>query len=177
MAGQPVAVVGCGGGGRAVAVGLERAGASVTLVNRDATAGRRAAERLGMAFEPLREFDPRPFAVVVNATPVRDRAPFSAARTGPNAVIFDLGYGREESALVTAARAAGRRVLDGRAMTLVELPRQFHRMTRRHLPPEIVRTAFGVFGLEASRTVAVDLEPAEAALRVRDRRQRTGSDE
>jgi shikimate dehydrogenase len=135
----------------------------VTLVNRDAEAGRRAAERLGLPFTPLREFDPRRYAVLVNATPVRNAAPFPAERTDPAVVIFDLTYGPRESALIAAARAAGRRAIDGRAVTLAELPRQFHEMTGRTIPPGIVRAAFREFGLGAYPSVAAGPRPAQAA--------------
>ena len=91
VAGRRVAVVGCGGSGRAAAAGLGLAGAQVTLVNRSLWRGEYAAELLGLPFIPLAEFDPRSFSVLINATPVTDTLLFQVDATGP-AVTFDLNY-------------------------------------------------------------------------------------
>src|SRR5205807_1594715 len=76
LRGRPVAVIGCGGAGRAAAVGLVRAGARVTLVNRGTRRGEFAARHLGLPFVPLAGFDPRPFAVLVHATSAKDTIVF-----------------------------------------------------------------------------------------------------
>jgi 3-dehydroquinate dehydratase / shikimate dehydrogenase len=68
--GRRAAVVGAGGAGRAAAVGLSRAGARVTLFNRSAERGERAAEELGLECRALGDLAVGDFAMVVNATPV-----------------------------------------------------------------------------------------------------------
>jgi len=72
--GRRAAVVGAGGAGRAAAVGLSRAGARVTIFNRSAERGERAAEELGMECRGLGELEGAlragEFEMVVNATPV-----------------------------------------------------------------------------------------------------------
>jgi 3-dehydroquinate dehydratase / shikimate dehydrogenase len=72
--GRRAAVVGAGGAGRAAAVGLSRAGAKVTIFNRNAERGARAAEELGMEYRGLGELagalGAGELEMVVNATPV-----------------------------------------------------------------------------------------------------------
>lgn len=134
VAGRHIAVVGCGGAGRAAAAGLSRAGAEVTLVNRGAWRGERAAAMLDLPFVPLREFDPRPFSVLVHATPAVDEPPLLPTGFDPAMVIFDLNYRTKDTPLIAAARAAGHPTIDGRDMLLAELPRQFRLMTGRSMP-------------------------------------------
>jgi 3-dehydroquinate dehydratase / shikimate dehydrogenase len=144
LEGRPIAVVGCGGGGRAAAAGLSQAGAAVTLVNRGARRGAEAASLLDLPYVPLTDFDPRPFAVLLHATTVTDALPFPAARLDPAAVVFDLNYRATDTALIAAARASGHLTLDGRDMLLAELSRQFHLMTGHDMPIAEVRAALGI---------------------------------
>jgi 3-dehydroquinate dehydratase/shikimate dehydrogenase len=141
VARRRIAVVGCGGAGRAAAAGVSQAGGMVTLVNRSVPSGLRAARLLDLPFVPLDEFDPGAYDVLIHATPVKDRMLFSIDGLDPATVIFDLAYGQTATQLTTAARAAGYVTVDGGEMTLVELPRQFHRMTGQHIPIGIVRAA------------------------------------
>jgi 3-dehydroquinate dehydratase/shikimate dehydrogenase len=145
VARRRIAVIGCGGAGRAAGAGLSQAGGLVTLVNRSIPRGLRAAKLLDLPFVPLDEFDPRVYDIVVHATPVNDAMPFPIDDLAPDAVIFDLSYGPTETTLAAAARAAGHRTIDGREMIVVALPRQFQRMTGHHLPAGFVRAALREF--------------------------------
>jgi 3-dehydroquinate dehydratase/shikimate dehydrogenase len=145
VARRRIAVIGCGGAGRAAGAGLSQAGGLVTLVNRGISRGLRAAKLLDLPFVPLDEFNPRGYDVLVHATPVNDGMLFSVDDLDPDSVIFDLSYGLKETPLVAAARAAGHRTIDGREMIVVALPRQFHRMTGHHLPAGFVRAALREF--------------------------------
>ena len=51
-------VVGAGGAGRSAAEGLKKAGAQVTIFNRDPQRGHAAGERLKIPYAPLAELDP-----------------------------------------------------------------------------------------------------------------------
>lgn len=131
VAGRPVAVVGCGGAGRAAAAGLQQAGGKVTLVNRGMERGRLAARLLGLPFIPLAEFDPRPFSLVVHATPLADALPFAVSELSRGAAVVELVYGAAPTPLM---RAAGGVAIDGREVLLVEAQRQFEMMTGRTMP-------------------------------------------
>jgi 3-dehydroquinate dehydratase/shikimate dehydrogenase len=141
VTGRPVAVIGCGGGGRAAAAGLSKAGARVTLVNRGSRRGDYASNLLGLPFVPLARFDPRRFQVLVHATPVADSLPFPIEGADPATVIFDLTYRRTATALIAAAQAAGHVTIEGKEMLLAELSRQFRLMTGIPMPVTEVRAA------------------------------------
>jgi 3-dehydroquinate dehydratase/shikimate dehydrogenase len=126
-----VAVLGCGGAGRAVAAGLSKAGAHVTLVNRSVAAGRRAAGRLGLPFLPLERLRPADYALVVNATPVGAdgmSALIDANALHATAVVVDLAYGRDVTPLVAAARARGLTTVDGLEILSHQVQHQYERM-------------------------------------------------
>ena len=147
LVGAAAAVVGAGGAGRAAVAGLLEAGARVTLVNRSEERGLEAAEHLDVDFVRLDAFEPGRYAVVVHATSLGhspdDPLPFEVAAMVPDAVLVDLVYGGGETALVRAARAAGRRVVPGREALLYQALGQFRLMTGRELPEALAREALG----------------------------------
>ncbi len=144
LAGRRVAVVGCGGSGRAAAAGLTLAGADVTLINRGIQHGEYASKLLGLPFVPLSEFDPQPFSVLINATPVTDTLLFKIDRAGPGTVTFDLNYRPADTPLIVAARAAGHLTINGYDMLLAEVPHQFQVMTGHRMPTTEIRAALGI---------------------------------
>ncbi len=145
LVGAEAAVVGAGGAGRAAVVGLQEGGARVTLVNRGEERGLEAAEHLDVPFVRLDDFEPGRYAVVVHATSLGhspdDPLPFETDALAAGAVLVDLVYGGGETPLVRAARAAGRRVVDGREALLFQALDQFRLMTGRELPEELARAA------------------------------------
>jgi 3-dehydroquinate dehydratase/shikimate dehydrogenase len=146
-AGAAVAVVGCGGAGRAIATELRRHGAAVTLVNRGRARGRYASRLLGLPWTPLRAFEPGRFDFVVNATPLAERSPFDVGRLAGPAAVVDLAYRPgSDTALVAAARAGGHLVVDGREVLAAETGSQFQLMTGHPLPPGAMEIARGEQG-------------------------------
>jgi 3-dehydroquinate dehydratase/shikimate dehydrogenase len=152
IAGRRAAVLGAGASGRSAAAGLQIGGAEVTLFNRSAARGERAARRavllpppaaLAMAFRPLATFDPARFDIVVHATSLgrqsADPVPFALDRLTPAHAVVDLVYGEHETALAAAGRAAGSTVLDGRDVLWHQARGQYRRMTGRELPQDLAR--------------------------------------
>jgi 3-dehydroquinate dehydratase/shikimate dehydrogenase len=140
LEGKKVAVVGCGGSGRAIAAALDQAGAKVTLVNRGLERGMRAIELLGLPFVPLSEFSVEGYSVIVNATPLgRDNgdSPFKLKSLNEDAVIVDLVYGSRTTSLIAGARAMGRTTIDGREVLFLQVRRQFHLMTGHEMPADL----------------------------------------
>jgi 3-dehydroquinate dehydratase/shikimate dehydrogenase len=140
LEGKKVAVVGCGGSGRAIAAALDQAGAKVTLVNRGLERGMRAIELLGLPFVPLSEFSVKGYSVIVNATPLgRDNgdSPFKLKSLNEDAVIVDLVYGSRTTSLIAGARAMGRTTIDGREVLFLQVRRQFHLMTGHEMPADL----------------------------------------
>jgi shikimate dehydrogenase len=76
--------------------------------------------------------------LIVNATPVRD-----ALLVVPHAgqTVVDLAYGAEETALVTAARAAGCTVIDGREALVRQGAASFELWTGLAAPVDVMREA------------------------------------
>ena len=131
------AVIGCGGAGRAIAAALVESGAGVTLINRGAERGERAAAMLGLHYIPLREFDAEGYDIVVNATPVgrdTDEVPFQLERLNGDAVVIDLVYGSRPTPLVGTTRARRQVAIDGRDVLVTQVSRQFQLMTGKEMP-------------------------------------------
>lgn len=128
IAGRRVAVIGCGGAGRAAAIELRRAGAVVTLINRSEARGRAIAGRLGLPFAPLAGLSLRGFDVVIHATPGADELAYLAEAMPRSAVLVDYVYGASEAALAARAAARGVAVIDGEEVLEVEVREQFSRM-------------------------------------------------
>lgn len=148
LRGLAAVVVGCGGAGRAAAVGLARAGASVAIANRGPERGLAAARELHLPFVALADLDVSRFDLVVHATPLGhhdgDEPPLSLARLRAGAVVVDLVYGEAPTALVAAARRRGHVAVDGREVLLHQAIPQFEFMTGRLLPAELGRRVLGL---------------------------------
>ena len=121
---RPVALVGAGGAGRAIAFSL--AGAGVTVLDVfDADPARAAALCLALQpHYPDLDVGRRPAALgraglVINATPMglqaTDPLPLDPFALRPDAALFDIIAARDTE-LMVAARARGLRVLGGQAM-------------------------------------------------------------
>ena len=134
VAGLPVAVVGCGAAGRAAAFVLSGADARVTLANRGASAGTRAAAELGLPYVPLAELRPERYAVLVHATPVHDQIPFALSNLAAGTIVVDFVCADRTSALVTAARQRGLTTIDGPELVVHEVRHHFPLATGQPFP-------------------------------------------
>jgi 3-dehydroquinate dehydratase/shikimate dehydrogenase len=148
VAGRVTAVVGCGGAGRSAAIGLDAAGARVTLFNRGIERGLKAAAELGLPFRPLSDLDPGEYDLLVHATPrgrgPGDAPPIDVERVRPGAVVLDMAYGEAPTRLLVAAVERGALAVDGREVLLGQARGQFRMMTGREMPPEVARQALGL---------------------------------
>jgi 3-dehydroquinate dehydratase/shikimate dehydrogenase len=152
--GMAVAVVGAGGAGRSAVAGLHRAGAQVTLFNRDPERGKSsaaylAAKQLHVTFRPLSELDPSGFDLLVNATSLGrgtdDPLPFAVDSLKPGAVVMDLVYFVDRpTRLLVEAAARGALVIDGREVLVDQARGQFQLMTGRELPLGLARRTAGL---------------------------------
>lgn len=136
-AGIDAAVIGAGGGARSVAWGLLRAGARVTIFNRDLAKGREMADALAASFggPPDALANALPFALIVHATPVGFHDPDAmlplAAALRPGTVVFDAVPIPVETRLLREAAAAGCATIAGVRMQLHQAARQFALYTGR----------------------------------------------
>jgi 3-dehydroquinate dehydratase/shikimate dehydrogenase len=140
------AVIGCGGAGRAIAAALAESGAGVTLINRGAERGERAATLLGLPYLPLRDFDAEGYDIVVNATPVgrdTDEVPFRVEQLNDSAVVIDLVYGSRPTPLVDTTRARQQIAIDGRDVLVTQVRHQFRLMTGKEMPVALAQEVLG----------------------------------
>jgi shikimate dehydrogenase len=79
--------------------------------------------------------------LVVNATPVLDEL---LVQPQAGQTIVELAYGEGETALVTAARAAGCTVIDGREALVLQGAASFERWTGVPAPVSVMRAALGL---------------------------------
>jgi 3-dehydroquinate dehydratase/shikimate dehydrogenase len=141
-----VAVIGCGGAGRAIAAAFDQSGAEVTLVNRGAERGQHAAHLLGLPYVPLLGFNAEGYDILVNATPVGrddDETPFKVEELDEGVMVVDLAYGSRPTPLVVNALAHARAVIDGREVLLAQVRLQFQMMTGKEMPLRLMRERLG----------------------------------
>ena len=148
MQGAKAAVVGCGGAGKAAAVGLQIAGAEVTLANRGEERGRRAQMELRLPFLPAKDLDPAAYDILVNATALGhgdgDQLPFDPGGLRRGAAVVDMVYGSRPTRLVREVRARGGLAVDGREVLLQQALVQFRLMTHRELEAPLARRILGL---------------------------------
>jgi len=146
VSGARALVLGAGGAGRAVVWALVREGAEVGVWNRTALRSQHLCEELGG--HPVAEPDPGAYELIVNTTTVglEGEDPFSelplrSAAFGSGQTVVDLVYGREPTALVEAAAAAGAAVIDGIEVLVQQGALSFQIWTGREPPLDAMRAA------------------------------------
>jgi shikimate dehydrogenase len=146
VAGARALVLGAGGSARAAVWALRGAGAAEVLVwNR--TPGRAAA--LAAALGAVAVPDAPEADLLVNCTaaglePNSDafaHLPLSADEVGRYPCVVDLVYGSGDTALVTAARRAGVRVVDGLDVLVAQGAESFARWTGLRPSSDVMRAA------------------------------------
>ena len=136
-----VAVIGAGGGARAIVYGLLREGAHVTLFNRGEASGRATAEWFGCDFggPPGALARAGTFDLIAHATPVGFEDPeatlLPVAALRPGTVVFDAVTMPSETRLLREAKAKGCRTISGVRMQLHQAACQFELYTG--LAPEL----------------------------------------
>jgi shikimate dehydrogenase len=142
-----VLVQGTGGAARGAAVGLDLAGAAVTLRGRDARRTREVAEQIGVAWCAPDE-SPDNTKLLVNATPLGSRpddpTPFSSGELDAAIAVVDMVYTDRTTTLAELAYAAGKTLIDGREMLAYQGFAQFAAFTGRIPPKEAMLAAVGV---------------------------------
>jgi shikimate dehydrogenase len=135
VASSRIAVVGTGGGARAIVYGLVREGARVTVYNRNQERGRALAQTFGVEFggAPAALIGAAPFALIAHATSVGFHDPTAtlipAGALRPPTVVFDAVPIPVATRLLREAEAAGCRTIPGVRMQLHQAARQFELYT------------------------------------------------
>ena len=146
LQGRRIALLGAGGAARAIAWGVQRAGASVTVFNRTASRGQELARDFGLAFGgDLSDFDPAAFDGVVNATAAGFRAPdvnpLHAGQLAPHLFVMDAAFIPVRTKLIREAAGIGCRVVDGTRMLLHQFCGQVELYTGKPAPLDVMSAA------------------------------------
>ncbi len=143
--GKSVVIVGAGGAARAAALALQRKGARVTVLARDAGKARSVAAVVGCQHGPLSDLAKWPWDVLINATPLGssaflDQTPVPAELLRPSGVVFDMVYDPLETRLLREAKAAGCEIVGGLEMLLAQAVAQFETWTGLEAPLEVMKS-------------------------------------
>lgn len=147
LAGRNAAVVGAGGGARAIVFGLLRAGATVTLFNRGDFRGRALAKAMGCTFggPPAALADAARFHLLAHATSVGHQAPdemlVPAAALRAGMIVLDAVATPVETRLLKEAKARSCIVIPGVRMQLHQAVHQFKLYTGRSAPFAVMEGA------------------------------------
>jgi len=142
--GKQAAVIGAGGGARAVGFGLKQEGGLVTIINRTESRGEKLARDLGCRFMPLAQLKNLPYHIVVNATPAGmtpdvNSMPLVPKLMEPEMVVMDMVYNPLRTRFLKEAQSIGCTTVDGVAMFVHQGAVQFELWTGRKAPVDIMR--------------------------------------
>ncbi len=144
--GRHVAIVGAGGGARAIGFGIIQEGGRITLLNRSSQNGEKLAKDLDCDFIPLAEATRLPYDVVINTTPVGmtphdDCSPLKSELLTADTVVMDMVYNPLKTRLIKDAQKAGCRTVEGVSMFVHQGAVQFELWTGQKAPVDVMRRA------------------------------------
>ena len=142
---KQVLILGAGGVARAIAFGLGRRGAHVSITNRHDERATRLAEEVGCRSVTWSMRASTVADVVINATPVGmhpnvDDTPLPpAAFSRPGMIVFDTIYHPENTMMIKLARERGCKTVTGTDMFIRQAEVQFKLYTGRDAPIDAMR--------------------------------------
>ena len=149
---KQVLLLGAGGVARAIAFGLSRRGAGVTVTNRHDERAGKLAEEVGCRSTTWSARASTMCDILVNCTPVGmhpnvDDTPMPPAGFRPGMVVMDTVYHPENTMLLKLARERGCTTINGVDMFIRQASGQFHLYTGKDAPretmTEVVRRKLG----------------------------------
>ncbi|ASV76789.1 3-dehydroquinate dehydratase I / Shikimate 5-dehydrogenase I alpha [Thermogutta terrifontis] len=144
LKGKHALVLGAGGAGKAVAYGLLRAGATVTLTDGDEEKARLLAEKLDCPYVKWEDRHSVACDILANCTPVGmhpnvDETPFDPKYLRSHMLVFDAVYNPENTLLIKDARARNCKVVTGVEMFVRQACMQFKLFTGLDAPADLMR--------------------------------------
>lgn len=142
--GMRALVLGAGGVARAIAWGLKREAARVTIANRTFDRGKALAEELGVECVRWHELAAARPQIIVNGTSVGmtpdvEASPAEPALFGKDMVVMDTVYTPRQTRFLRDAQARGADVIEGVEMFVRQANLQFKTWTGRSIPTEIFK--------------------------------------
>lgn len=144
LAGRSVLILGAGGAARAVAHGMQRAGALVTLCNRTSERAQLLAQQVGCRVVDWTARHTVIPDILINCTsvgmhPHLDEMPIHVSALRQGLWVFDIVYTPETTLLVREARERGCHVLTGVDMFVRQAALQFQLFTGKEPPLDLMR--------------------------------------
>jgi 3-dehydroquinate dehydratase/shikimate dehydrogenase len=137
-------VLGAGGAAKAIAYGLKRMGAQVTIAGRTAQRAQQLADALKCkTLDWANRFSIQP-DILVNCTPVGmhpnvDATPYDKHHLRPSMIVFDTVYNPENTLLIKDARSQSCTVVTGVEMFVRQACLQFKQFTGQEAPSDLMR--------------------------------------
>ncbi|MEO0713553.1 MAG: shikimate dehydrogenase [Pseudomonadota bacterium] len=130
LMGRPVTVIGAGGAARAVVFALDRAGASITLLNRTLDRAVQLLADLGIEGHKPRALDegipaPGPAGLVVNTASLGHDGDSLALPESEGGLVYDISYGPAAARVLGPAADQGWRTADGLGMLVGQAAESF----------------------------------------------------
>ena len=143
LAGRSVLLLGAGGVARAIAHGLQREGALITIANRTTERAQRLAEEVGCRYTEWPARHAVLSEILINGTSVGmhpnvDESPIHQSYLRPGLLVFDTVYTPETTLLIKEARERGCHVLTGVDMVIRQAAHQFRLFTGKEPPMELM---------------------------------------
>jgi 3-dehydroquinate dehydratase / shikimate dehydrogenase len=141
---RTVLLLGAGGVARALAYGLQQAGALLTIANRTYDRAHRLAEEVGCRAVEWEARHSHIAEIVINCTsvglaPNLDESPLHPSFLKPGLVVMDTIYNPETTLLVKEARLRGCHVITGVDMFVRQAALQFQLFTGQEAPLDLMR--------------------------------------
>lgn len=146
LAGLKVLILGAGGVARAIGLAVSRAGAGLTVSNRNKNRGRALAEQLDCQYINWENRGSVFADVLINCTPVgmfpdMDDTPFPEHWLREGMLVFDTIYNPENTLLLKQARTRGCATVSGVEMFLRQAGAQFECFVQRPAPLDVMHAA------------------------------------
>lgn len=143
LKGKKVTLLGAGGVARAIAFGLKKRGAHITIVSRNYERAQLLAGDVGCLCGKLDDPQEIETDILINATPVGmfpkvNETPITKNKLKPGMVVFDTVYNPIETKLLQDAKAQGCEVIGGLPMFIQQAAAQFKLWTGRMPPIELI---------------------------------------
>ncbi len=147
LRGRKVLILGAGGVARAIAFGLIRHGAGLTIANRSEQRGARLAKELGCQRVTWQNRGSVFADILINCTPVGmhpnvDETPYPMNWLREGMLVFDTVYNPENTLLIKEARQRRCITVTGVEMFVRQAAMQYDLFTGRPAPLDVMREAF-----------------------------------
>ena len=144
LRGRKALLLGAGGVARAIAHGLKRREAEVTISSRTAERADQLAQRVGCKAVDWSVRHGVSADIVINGTPIGmhpnvDETPYEKHHLKPSMVVFDTVYNPESTLLVKDARSRSCTVVTGVDMFIRQAALQFQLFTDQEAPADVMR--------------------------------------